>query len=56
MLGARHAESHGTANLVYSVLQTGEELMEIVGIALFLYALLRYASRQFHYLRISFND
>ncbi len=51
MLGARHYEIHGPMNVVYAIIVTCEELLEMVGVALFIYALLAYISNQHRYLR-----
>ena len=40
LLGGRHAELYGINNLHFSILTTFEELLEMVGIALFIYTLL----------------
>lgn len=42
MLGARHAASYGTQNLTYALISTVEEACEMLGIALFMYALMRH--------------
>jgi hypothetical protein len=44
MFGAREAELHGTTTLVYSVLYSIEEMLEMPGIILFMYALLSHLS------------
>jgi len=40
MLGAREADLHGTETVVYCMLYTLEEMLEMLGIILFIYALL----------------
>ncbi len=42
MLGGLWADSHGEANPTYRALTTVEEFLEMIGAALFLYALMRY--------------
>lgn len=44
ILGGQQDEIYGTYNLVYALLYTVEELLEMLGIALFIYALLLYIS------------
>jgi hypothetical protein len=56
MLSARHYEAYGLDNVGYSILYTCEESLEMLGIALFIYALLAYASKEFQYLRADIND
>ncbi|PHS36982.1 MAG: hypothetical protein COB07_11690 [Sulfurovum sp.] len=54
MLGSVvHMEEGRNNNLHYAVLYTVEELLEMLGIALFIYALLSYISDQFDYLTIT---
>ena len=45
MYGAREAELHGTATITYSVLYMIEELLEMLGVVLFVYALLCHLAR-----------
>ncbi len=40
MLGAREADLHGTDTVLYCVLYTIEELLEMLGIVVFIHALL----------------
>ena len=47
MLGARHFESNGTENVVYAMLYTCEQLLEMLGVALFIHALVAYVSNEF---------
>lgn len=53
MVGASIAEATSRATLSYDLATTAEELLEMLGIALFIYALLRYASEQMGGLSIS---
>ena len=46
-LSGWHASSHGEHNLTYHLIITLEELLEMAGVVLFIYALLDYAGRQF---------
>ncbi len=43
MLGARHKELFGSDNVAYAMYYTVEETLEMLGIALFIHALLKYA-------------
>ena len=47
LLGGRHADLYGTNNAIYSVITTCEELLEMLGIAIFIYTLLTYIIDQF---------
>ncbi|ACN13954.1 multidrug resistance protein (efflux pump/antiporter) [Desulforapulum autotrophicum HRM2] len=42
MLGGWQAELYGTKGLLYSIFYTCEELLEMLGVAVFIYTLLRY--------------
>jgi hypothetical protein len=53
MLGARHVELYGSENLFYSVYYTCEELLEILGTTVFIYALLSYIDSQFSSLTLT---
>lgn len=50
---AKQASLHGEHNLVYHLIVTLEELLEMLGVIVFIYALLDYLGRQFT--RVSFN-
>ena len=52
MFGGMQAETHGKENVVYVALQTIEELLEMIGIALFAFALADYADKRWGGLRI----
>jgi hypothetical protein len=45
MVGGMQAEAHGEANLTYALITSTEELLEMSGVILFIYALLGYARR-----------
>ncbi len=45
MLGGRHADLYGLENLTYRMYQTVEESFEMLGMVLFIHALLRYVAR-----------
>ncbi len=55
MLGGRWIESNETRNIVYSMLYTVEETLEMLGIALLIYAQLDYLSEHFGAFRIAFR-
>ena len=46
MLGAREADLHGHSTITYCVLFTVEEMLEMLGIILFIYALLRHLAAE----------
>ncbi len=52
MFGGMQAEAHGKDNVAYVALQTVEEILEMVGIALFLFALADYADQRYRGLRL----
>ena len=56
MLSARHKESYGSKNVVFAMFYTCEELLEMLGVAFFVYALLAYISSEFQYLRTTIRD
>jgi len=53
LIGGLRAESHGFNNLVYSLITTTEELLEMLGIALFIYSLLVYITEQFNHFTVN---
>jgi len=57
LLGGQQAEKAGANDLLYSFFYTCEELLEMLGIALFIYALLTYLVNKFQVMRINIvND
>lgn len=46
-VSGKHASLHGERNLTYHLIITVEELLEMAGVVIFIYALLDYISRQF---------
>ena len=52
-VSGKHASLHGEQNLTYHLIITLEELFELAGIVVFIYALLDYIGRQFT--RLGFN-
>ncbi len=47
LLGGRQYEAHGADDIVYAILYTCEESLEMLGTAIFIYALLLYIARRF---------
>jgi len=47
MLGGIYAEKNGVDNMVYTIYYTIEEMLEMSGIATFIYGLLKYINQQF---------
>jgi hypothetical protein len=45
MVGGWYSEQHGNANVTYVAMQTVEEVLEMAGVLLFIYALAEYADR-----------
>ncbi len=56
LLGGRHHDLYGTNNLIYSLLYTCEEFLEMLGIVIFIYTLLLYIASQFKYFTITINE
>ena len=56
LLGGRQADLYGPVNLAYHIYYTCEEFLEMLGIAIFLYALLLYIDSQFDPITISLNE
>jgi hypothetical protein len=55
-LAGRHVELYGSMNILYDIMSTCEELLEMIGIALFIYALLTYISNEFEDIVISITE
>lgn len=55
LLGGWQADSYGIENLTYAFTATCEEFLEMLGIIIFIYALLHYLATQFEPLTISLN-
>jgi hypothetical protein len=55
MLGAREADLHDTYTVLYSVLYTLEEMLEMLGIVIFIYALLSHITEETGPLSIVFE-
>ena len=53
LLGGNQAEAFGVNNVLYSFYYTCEELLEMLGVAIFLYTLLVYIVSEFESLRIT---
>lgn len=51
LVGGRYAEMHGRDNLTYGMIATAEEGLEIFGMIVFIYALLRYIAENYHEVR-----
>ena len=56
LLGGRHADLYGIYNMSYVMLVTGEEVLEMLGVIVFIYALLSYLSSYLKDLHIHFGD
>ncbi|MDH3692687.1 MAG: peptidase M48 Ste24p, partial [Gammaproteobacteria bacterium] len=52
MLGAREADLNGYATVTYSLLYSLEEMLEMLGIVLFIYALLSHLAQEIGYLSV----
>jgi hypothetical protein len=56
MLESYWVNLHGKENIVYAIMATIEEFLEMLGIIIFIYALLSYISSQFKEMRIIINS
>jgi len=56
MIGGRHFDLHGKNNLLYSLIYTCEELLEMLGIVIFIYTLLKYIVSEFKVLTIAITE
>ncbi|RDV24235.1 hypothetical protein DXV75_14550 [Alteromonas aestuariivivens] len=56
LLGGKQHDSMGKDNLLYSLFYTCEELLEMLGVAVFLYSLLLYIIEEFKSLNITVAD
>ncbi len=56
MLGGWYAELYGENNFAFSLFYTCEEFLEMLGIVIFIYTLLRYINSQFKTLTITVNE
>lgn len=55
MIGGWHAELHGTGNPVYRIITNVEEIMEMTGLIVFIWALLRYSQEHHNDVRVRFS-
>lgn len=56
MIGGRYAEVHGLENLTYQLIAHAEESLEMAGIIVFIYALLRYFAEQYCEVQFPIDD
>ncbi len=56
IIGSNHIYYYGQKNISYDLITTVEELLEMVGVLLFIYTLLSYLCVELPNLRISFRD
>ena len=55
MIGGAYASAHGQNNHVYALITSGEETLEMIGLAIFIYALADYIRLNFRKLTFSFS-
>ncbi len=55
MIGSVYASAHGRNDLVYALIASGEEVLEMIGLATFIYALTDYIRSKFNNLILRFN-
>jgi hypothetical protein len=56
LVGGRYAELHGQRNLTYSMIATVEESLEMAGVIVFIYALLKYIADNYNEVRFRFDS
>ena len=56
LVGGHHAETHGTRNLRYALLASTEEAMEMAGIIVCVWALLRSLADEFGEIRFCLTN
>ncbi len=56
IISAREADMHGTETIMYSSLYTIEELFEMIGIAIFCYAILRHIEAEYGHIRLNIDS
>ncbi len=56
LLGGRQHELYGANNITYAIYYTLEEFLEMLGVVIFIYALLTYFVNQFKLLTITVNE
>lgn len=56
MLGGRYADAHGTTNFAFTMFVTGEELMEMLGVLVFIRALLDYLASHCPTIQLRIGD
>jgi hypothetical protein len=55
LIGGRYAELHGTQNWTYSMIATVEESLEMAGLIVFIWALLKYCADNYKEVRFRFD-
>jgi hypothetical protein len=55
LIGSRHAELHGYENWMYSMIATLEESLEMAGLIVFIWALLKYCANNYKEVRFRFG-
>ena len=55
LIGGRYAESHGVQNFPYSIIATIEESLEMAGLVVFIWALLKYCNESLKEVRVMFG-
>ena len=56
LVGGRYAELHGQENMTYSMIVTVEESLEMAGVIVFIYALVKYIADHYEEVRFRFDD
>jgi hypothetical protein len=56
LVGGRHAEQHGRSDATFAAITTVEESLEMAGVIMFVFAMLRYIESRFGTVRIRFTS
>ena len=56
LVGGRYVELHGRENVTYSMIATLEESLEMAGVIVFIYALLKYIADNYKEVQFRFDD
>lgn len=56
LIGGYYAKANGVENLTYSMISTVEESLEMSGVIVFIYALLKYIADNYQEVRFGFDD
>ena len=56
LVGGRHADLYGNKNMMYVMITTVEEFLEMMGVVVFIYALVSYMASHLNIIRVFIGD